>query len=123
MSCIGKIQPPPNGTRFIVLPGSTVEIKWLFDDDINTVTFRIWNFIPRNRSTALLASIHYNGAPVIDNNYDLRVKIKKPATLVLKNVNDNDNGMYRFSLTTVGDPIKSEVTVFIASKFSLRDWS
>jgi hypothetical protein len=121
LSCLGKIQPPPNGTRFIVLPGSTVEIKWSFDDKIDTVLIRLWHF---SNSSTQLATIFRDEIPEINKDHLLRVKIEKPATLVLKNVNDNYNGMYRFSLTvtTARDPFKSEVTVVIASKFSLSKY-
>ena len=121
MSCLGKIQSPPDGTKLIVLPGSNVKIKWSFDDDINTVLTRTWDFIYSNGSTRL-ALIVYDGPPKKSDNRSLNFEIEKPATLVLTNVDDRYNGTYLFILNRV-DPVTvppSEVTVLIASKFSLR---
>ena len=104
----------------IVLPGSTVNITWSFNDDVSQVFSRAWFFTSSDRSfvNKRLASIFDNGDPRIANSGLSGVTIIKPATLLLKNVNQTYDGTYRFDLSgPVGG--RSEVVVFIASKFRL----
>ena len=99
------------------LNGSNANITWSFNDDISTLVTRIWYFTSSDGSfnAERLARISDNEEPRIYESGLSWVTIVKPATLVLKNVNQTYNGTYRFSLTahTNGD---SSVVVFIASK-------
>jgi hypothetical protein len=114
---LGDITSPPDGTKYVFLPGRTAKIKWEFDDAISSLTLRYWTFTSSDGSpTESLASIFQNGS----NNIRTRlfeVDIERPATLVLKNVNQSYNGVYQFALTS-SRTFTSDVTVSIASKFS-----
>ena len=96
-----------------------MNITWLFDDDLTKVAFRAWYFTSSDGS--------FNGERlgqiISDGNLQpfpiglSGVSIKKPATLLLKNVNQTYDGTYRFELSgPVGG--RSEVAVYIASKIS-----
>ena len=101
-----------------VLPGSTVNIKWSFNDDVSQVTARVWYFTSSDGSfvNKRLAIIFDDENPRIYNSGLSGVSIVKPATLLLKNVNQTYDGTYRFDLSgPVGG--RSEVVVYIASKF------
>ena len=117
MSCIGKVvYAPPNS--LVVKPGSTVNLQWSFDDKIETVATRTWNFVPISGSSILALIVRDNDPDIF--NQSLTFEIKKPATLILKNVTEIYNGKYQFSLKLPSKayPV-SEVMVVIASKFSL----
>ena len=101
-----------------VLPGDNVTITWSFNDDVSRVLSRAWYFTSSDGSflNERLAVIPFDGQPQIDNSGLSGVSIVKPATLILKNVNQTYNGRYRFDLSgPVGG--ESEVVVIIASKF------
>ena len=118
MCGLGDITSPPDGTKYVFLPGRTAKIKWEFDDAISSLTLRSWSFTSSDGSlTESLASIFQNG----NNNIKTRlfeVDIERPATLVLKNVNQSYNGMYQFTFVAA-TTFTSNVIVSIASKFSL----
>ena len=79
---------------------------------IAALLVRSWSY--KNGSyTHRLATIIKNGSIDIETKL-FEVYIKRPATLVLKNVNQSYNGMYAFGLTSTV-PISSEVVVSIAS--------
>ena len=100
-----------------------MKIDWSYVGDINNVLLRNWTFQSSDGSrTGKLAAMAFNLDPV-KKNFSLiprtRFEIEKPATLVLKNVNQNFNGKYTFKLYTRSPNSKrysSEVVVFIASK-------
>ena len=102
-----------------VLPGDNVTITWSFSDDISRVLARVWYFTSSDGSfvNELLASIVRDGQPQIDNIGLSGVSVVKPATLLLKNVNQTYNGTYRFDLSGRGGSGSSQVVVIIASKF------
>ena len=102
-----------------VLPGSTVNIEWLFNDDVSQVVSRAWYFTSSDGSfvNERFASIFLDGDPRIDNSGLSGISIVKPATLLLKNVNQTYNGTYRFDLSSPGGGRSARVVVFIASKF------
>ena len=83
------------------------------------MSFRAWYFTSSDGSIdgERLGRIIDDEEPRADKDSGLsRVTIVKPATLILENVNQTYNGTYRFDLTgPVGG--RSEVVVFIASKF------
>ena len=94
-----------------------MNITWSFNDELTKVGFRVWYFTSSDGS--------FNGEElgriVSDGEFQpfpiglSGVSIKKPATLLLKNVNQTYDGTYRFDLTApVGG--RSEVVVYIASK-------
>ena len=116
---LAQITSPPDGTRLIFVPGLTANITWSFDDKISTVSFRAWFFTSSDGSinAKRLGRINDEDKLRIDGNSGLSgVKIIKPATLILENVNQTYSGTYQFDLTApVGG--RSKVIVFIASKF------
>ena len=103
-----------------VLPGSTVNITWSFNDDVSQVTARVWYFTSSDGSfvNKRLAVIIFDDDPRIFNVGLSGVSIVKPATLLLKNVNQTYDGTYRFDLSGRGGG-SSQVVVIIASKFRL----
>ena len=102
-----------------VLPRSTVNITWSFNNDISQVSLREWYFTSSDGSfvTERLARIFDDENPRIDPSGLSGVSIVKPATLLLKNVNQTYNGTYRFDLSARGGSGSSQVVLIIASKF------
>ena len=101
-----------------VLPGSTAKIKWSFNDDVSQVISRAWYFTSSDGSfvNKRLARIIDDENLQIFNSGLSGVSVVKPATLILKNINQTYDGTYRFDLSgPVGG--RSEVVVFIASTF------
>ena len=95
-----------------VLPGSTVNITWSFNNDVSQVTSRVWYFTSSDGSFVdeRLAVIIFDGQPQINIGLS-GVSIAKPATLLLKNVNQTYNG------TSGPGGGESEVVVTVASMF------
>ena len=120
LCCLGEITSPPDGTRLYFLNGSTANITWSFNDEIFYVNSRAWYFTSSDGSIdgKRLGRILGDMAIEVDKASGLSgVKIEKPASLILENVNLTYNGIYRFVLSArVAD--RSEVVVFIASKFN-----
>ena len=101
-----------------VSPGSTVNITWSFNDDVSQVSSRVWYFTSSDGSfvNERLARVIDDENPQIFNIGLSGISIVKPATLLLKNVNQTYDGTYWFDLSgPVGG--RSEVVVFIASTF------
>ena len=118
MCCLGGIISPADGANFIFLPGTTAKVTWIFDDAISSVFSRTWFFTRRGGSRSeRLAVITGDSYPVVRKNILPGVEIVKPGTLLLRNVNQSHNGIYKFELSASGPAVASDVTVFIASKF------
>ena len=102
-----------------VLPGENVTITWSFSNDVAQLVSRAWYFTSGDGSFVdePLASIIRDGQPQIDPSGLSGVSIVKPATLLLKNVNQTYNGTYQFDLSGRGGSGLSQVVVIIASKF------
>ena len=117
---IGKITSPRDGTELTILPGSTRNITWTFDDDLSTVTTRSWFFTSSVDLTAkLIAQISVFGHNVRKDILP-GVDIIEPATLNLTNVSQSYDGTYVFSLKIGTKPeVTSKVIAYIASKFNL----
>ena len=116
---LGEITSPLDGSNITVLPGENVNIKWSFNDDVSQVISRAWYFTSSDGSFVdkRLARIIDDENPQIFNSGLSGVSIVKPATLLLKNVNQTYDGTYRFALSAPGGGSPFEVVVFIASKF------
>ena len=113
---IAGITSPLEETKYTFLPGRSGEIMWTFSDAVSNVRYRSWVFTNTSGYTVALAEIFRNDSPIIEPTL-FDVDVVKPATLVLKNVDQRYNGMYAFSLTVVGSPaVTRRVTVFIAGK-------
>jgi hypothetical protein len=112
------ITSPPDGKKYLFLPGKTAKIKWEIDDPVSALLFRSWSYKSSEGATARsLARILDDGTTDHRTNlFDFA--IERPATLVLKNVNQSYNGLYTFSYVSSGSFV-SEVVVSIASKFPL----
>ena len=93
-------------------------IKWSSNHDISKVLLRVWYFTSSDGSfvNKLFAIIIRDREPRVYNIGLSGISILKPATLLLKNVNQTYDGTYRF--LRIG-PVcsRSEVVVSIASKF------
>ena len=105
---------------------SIAKIEWSLDGNLSTtsISIRSWSF--RSSSVGkeeLLARIIDDDQPAIVTKL-YEIDIEKPATLVLKNVNESYDGTYEFTLISSGTRT-SEVVVFIAGKFHyyLKLWS
>ena len=80
-----------------VLPGSTAKITWSFNDDVSQVISRAWYFTSSDGSFVgkRLARIIDDENPQIFNSGLSGVSIVKPATLLLKNVNQTYDGTFK----------------------------
>ena len=118
---VGRISLPPAGKTLTILPGSNTRIEWSLAGAVGFGDTRFWTFISRNGSINVIARIVDDNEPEIFAKNLLKIEIEKPATLVLNNVNDSYNGVYRFEIwPRVGSTVKSNVTVYVASKLSTR---
>ncbi len=112
--CVGQISLPPAGNRLYGLAGENVTIAWKLHVNVADVQFRSWALLPNSNSFADITGDgdvkevpQYSPGPFA---------IKKPATLVLKNVTIQYNGIYRFLIVASGQPYSSEVTVIVEGK-------
>ena len=98
---LAEIVLPPFGNLTYVAKGSNVNLPWTYDFGAKIILQRVWAFSKTGKSSDLktVASIIVNGKPDITNTTLNNVNITKPATLVLKNVNRDNNGTYRFTVT------------------------
>ena len=110
---------PRDGNKLIFLPGSTVKIRWKFQvSDISEVRYRYWSFASSDgRIKEELAEASRNDNPVILTSRLTGVGIEGKATLVLKNINESYDGVYKFGLTTVNVVGSSEVRLIVAGTF------
>ena len=82
------------------------------------MSVRSWFFTRSSRSTAeQLARIIHDDNPEIRQSSLFGVEIVKPATLLLRNVNQSYDGVYQFQLFGSGPVTIAGVRVFIASTF------
>ena len=116
--CVGQISLPPDGDTFIVLPGKNVTVAWKIDVNISVINIRQWTFLPKGN---FFADIFFNlGVNKYLQNSPGPFTIEKPSTLILKNVNIEYNGTYRFKITDRnGITTSSDVAVFVAGKWLL----
>ncbi|XP_028399387.1 hemicentin-2-like isoform X1 [Dendronephthya gigantea] len=109
--CEGKIFPPPEGTELTFLPGTDGKIRWSFDDDLSSGSFRAWyRRKTLDGKAKLLAQIIDDDS--VPSFLAPGYAIEGNATLVIQNVNESHNGIYQFFL----GPYQSNVVVFVASK-------
>ena len=118
-SVSGVITSPPDRKDYTFLPGQTVNLTWVFNDALPAVVYRGWSLSSTAGPGGHLSEIYR------ENNPDIRTKlydvdVVKPATLVLRNVNQSYDGIYTFSLQVDGPGFFTRsVRVFIASKFCM----
>ena len=119
MRCLGQITSPANGTTKKYLRGSTANLTWTFDDEPSSLTSRNWFFIPDGGSKKgeKLASIIDGKIKYKNGSGLLGVKIERPATLLLHNVNQSYNGKYEFTIQANDKFHSSFVTVVITGEF------
>ncbi|CAB4041646.1 ---NA---, partial [Paramuricea clavata] len=115
-----QVKPPSNGTKLIFLPGSTVKIDWSYVGDISKVNLRVWYFKTSESSQLGELTVLFLDRDPEPKNTTLipRFEIEKPATLVLKNVDETYNEIFIFLLRNQY-PLQSylsEVVVIIAKK-------
>ena len=93
-------------------------ITWRIDVSISQVTFRTWEFVPKGNTFAgIVLDFDVNKSPQYSPG---PFTIKKPSTLILRNVNIQYNGTFSFSITdSNGITTRSDVTVFVAGKWLL----
>ena len=114
---LAEIVLPPFGNRIYIANGSNVNLPWTYDFGAKIIVQRVWAFSKNGSSSDLknLVTIIVDGKPDITNTTLNNVNIRKPATLVLKNVNLDNNGTYRFTVTPAGVSLSpfSEIVVII----------
>ncbi|XP_028399502.1 hemicentin-1-like [Dendronephthya gigantea] len=112
-----QIRLPPVGNRLIFVKRSTAKLEWSFNDNVTNVRFRSWSFTSGegSKKAVQLARIIHDGT-VENRSNALDFKIEKPATLVLNNVSQIQNGTYKFTLVTSDGCGQSEVVASIAAK-------
>ncbi|XP_028399386.1 peroxidasin homolog [Dendronephthya gigantea] len=112
-----QIRLPPVGNRLIFVKRSTAKLEWSFNDNVTNVRFRSWSFTSGegSKKAVQLARIIDDGT-VENRSNALDFKIEKPATLVLNNVSQIQNGTYKFTLVTSDGCGQSDVVVLIAVK-------
>ncbi|XP_046858807.1 neural cell adhesion molecule 1-like [Xenia sp. Carnegie-2017] len=112
----GTITCPPDGQRFVFLPGSSHNITWTLNvtEDIN---LWLWGFTPRGSSSPQQIAVIF---PISDipqySPSPLTFEVFKPGTLWLKNVNQSYNGEFSFTIFTIPRTPPSKVNVYIAVK-------
>ena len=108
---------PPFGNLIYIANGSNVNLPWTYDFGTKIIVQRVWAFSKTGKSSDLktVTAIIVDGKPDITNTTLNNVNITKPATLVLKNVNRDNNGTYRLTVTLLGFSVSpfSEVVVII----------
>jgi hypothetical protein len=98
---IGKVFPPSDGTSLVFARGSTRRIVWSYDDDITALSRRIWSFESSDgKLDEIFAFVDTDGGVNILTSL-FEVAIEKPATLVLRNINETYGGTYKFSLAPI----------------------
>ncbi|XP_046857951.1 B-cell receptor CD22-like isoform X2 [Xenia sp. Carnegie-2017] len=116
LSCRGTIIPPPDGQRFVFLPGSSHNISWTLNVTGN-INAWLWNFTPRGSSSPQqLATIFSNSDTPQYSPSPLTFEVFKLGTLRLKNVNQSYNGEFEFSILATPSTPPSKVNVYIAVK-------
>ena len=112
---VAAISLPSYGNVTYVTKGSDVSLPWTYDFGGAAILSRQWFF--SNRSSDLALLIYFAGATqTISSKSPFKdIDVNKPATLVLKNVNLDHNGTYRFTVTVDGitTPPFSEILVII----------
>ncbi|XP_046858269.1 hemicentin-2-like [Xenia sp. Carnegie-2017] len=117
----GTIISPPDGQKFVFLLGSSRNITWTLNNTGNFAS-RSWTF--RTFDTPSLeaqpiVTITDDEEPdyrtSVLKSFGLDVEVFKPATLMLKKVNQSYIGVYKFSIDAP-DPFGSSVNVSIAIK-------
>ena len=118
MCYLGQIILPPGGERLIFSNESIAKIEWSLEPSLSlaSIVFRSWYFIRSGEAPKLLATINMDKQVMINTKL-YEVDVEKPATLVLKNVNESYNGTYQFALSTTTGLHTSEVVVLVAGKF------
>ena len=93
-------------------------IAWKIDVNISDVRIRQWTFLPKGNTFAdIVFDLDVNK---YHQNSPGPFTIKRPSTLILKNVNIQYNGTYRFRITAAnGLTTPSDVTMFVAGKWLL----
>ncbi|XP_046858284.1 carcinoembryonic antigen-related cell adhesion molecule 1-like [Xenia sp. Carnegie-2017] len=113
----GRIISPPDGQRFVFLPGSSHNITWTLNVTGNILVWA-WSFEPRGSSSPQeIARILDMDVTPKHFPSPLTFEVFKPGTLWLKNVNQSYNGEFTFfiSTSTPSTP-SSKVNVSIAAK-------
>ena len=114
---LAEIFLPPFGNLIYIANGSNVNLPWTYDFGAKIIVQRVWAFSKTGKSSDLkaLATIIVDRKPDITNTTLNNVNITKPATLVLKNVNLDNNGTYRFTVALGGVSVApfSEIVVII----------
>ncbi len=115
--CVGQISLPPGGDTFVVLPGQNVTLAWKIDINISDISYRSWTFIPKGMRNIFAGIVLDLDVFEYAQNSPGPFIIKKPSSLILKNVNIQYNGTYRFRIYVHGVYHSSNVHVFVAGKY------
>ncbi|XP_046858267.1 carcinoembryonic antigen-related cell adhesion molecule 5-like isoform X1 [Xenia sp. Carnegie-2017] len=111
----GPITSPPDGQRFVFLPGSSHNITWTLNVTGN-INAWLWSFTPRGSSSPQqIAYIFSNSDLPQYYTSPSTFEVFKPGTLWLKNINESYNGEFTFRIITT-PCTSSKVNVYIAAK-------
>ena len=95
-------------------------MPWTYNFGRAAIILRQWFFSNTSRSSDLTPLIYFVGATktISSKSRFKNIDVNEPATLVLKNVNLDHNGTYRFTVTVDGiaTPSFSEIVVIILGK-------
>ncbi len=115
--CLGKALPQSNETT--VIPDSTVRLNWTFAGDPSEASL-VWFFTSRRvGSEEEEIAGKYRTRPVhisLGSLPGVAVELTPP-TLVLKNVDERYNGIYRFSVQALAGGGEALVELYIAGMF------
>ena len=113
---VGQVTVTSEKDNYAVPTGEDLEITWKVNGiETQNLDSRRWFLDP---SKDILATIT-NDAPVNKNNKTILAEgfdIRKPSTLILKNVDDRYNGGYKFRVEEDFKQYESVVTVLVTSK-------
>ncbi|XP_046858845.1 hemicentin-1-like [Xenia sp. Carnegie-2017] len=109
----GTITSPPDGKRFVFLPGTSHRIICRY----NNISAWRWSFTPRGSSSPQQIARLFANSYIPDYlSRPFAFEVFKPGTLRLKNVNQSYNGELTFRIITTPPTPPSKANVYIAVK-------
>ena len=116
MFFVGQITVTPEKDKYVVPTGEDLEITWKVNGiEIRDLDSRRWLLDPSNDILAVITNdglVNKNNLTILTEGFDIR----KPSTLILKNLDDRNNGGYKFRVEEDFKQYESVVTVLVTSK-------
>ena len=113
---VGQITVTSENDNYVVLPGDDLEITWIVSG-IGTSQYqrRTWLLV----STSVILARIIGDGPLTRNNNTILAEgfdIRRPSTLILRNVDDRYNKRYKFRAQVNFKQYEAIVNVLVASK-------